>query len=88
MIPSLAVVHIHNPHGQWKGMRLWVPMILLYIPLLLLLPLILLVVVIACWVGRVSAWRAIKTFWAILCGLTGTDVHVRSEGNQVLVRIL
>jgi len=88
MIPSLAVVRVHNPAGKWRGMRLWVPLFLLYIPLLLLSPLILVVVVAACWVGRVSAWQAIRTFWSILCGLTGTDVHVRAEGRQVLVRIL
>jgi hypothetical protein len=88
MIPSLAVVHIHNPRGQWKGMRLWLPLILLYIPLLLLSPLILLVVIVACLLGQVSPLRAIATLWGILCSLSGTDVHVRAEGKQVMVRIV
>jgi hypothetical protein len=88
MIPSIAVVHVHNPYWRWRGIRLWVPLILLYLPLLLLSPVILLVVVVACWFGHVSPWRTIAAFWRILCSLAGTDVHVRSEGNQVLVRIL
>lgn len=88
MIPSLALVHIHNPHGQWKGMRLWLPLILVYIPLLLLSPLILLVVMVACIVGQVSPWKAIATFWGVLWNLPGTDVRVRAEGKQVIVRIL
>lgn len=88
MIPSLAVVHVHNPCWKWGGVRLWVPLILLYLPLLILSPLILLVVVVACWVGHVSPWRAIQAFWGIFCSLAGTDVHVRAEGNQVVVRIV
>lgn len=88
MIPSLAVVHVHNPHWRPRRVRLWVPLILLYIPLLILSPLILLVVVIACLVGHVNPWRTMAVFWGLFCGLTGTDVRVQAEGNQVLVRIL
>jgi hypothetical protein len=88
MIPSLAVVHVHNPGWRWRGLRLWLPLFLLWIPLLILSPLILLVIVIASWLGRVSPWQAIAAFWALLSGLTGTDVRVQAEGNQVLVRIL
>lgn len=88
MIPSLAVVRVHNPCWRWGGVRLWVPLILLYIPLLILSPLILLVAVAACLVGGVSPWRAIAVFWALFCSLAGTDVRVRAEGNQVMVRIL
>jgi hypothetical protein len=88
MIPSFAVVRIQNSGPGWKGMRLWLPLILLYLPLLLLSPLLLLIVVAGCLVGRVSPWKAIRVFWGILTGLSGTDVHVRSEGNQVMVRIV
>ena len=88
MIPSLAVVRVHNPCWKWGGVRLWVPLILLYIPLLILSPLILMVVVAACLVGRMSPWRTIAAFWGLFCSLAGTDVHVRAEGNQVMVKIL
>ena len=88
MIPSLAVVHVHNPYWRWRGVRLWVPLILLYLPLLLLSPLILLVVMVTCLVGHVNPWRAIAAFWALLCSLSGTDVRVKADGNRVLVRLL
>ncbi|HSY03691.1 MAG TPA: hypothetical protein VK819_16120 [Acidobacteriaceae bacterium] len=86
MTPSIAIVHVHNPH--WRGIRLWIPLFLLWIPALLLAPLILLAVVVACLVGRVNPWTAISSFWGLLCALPGTHVHVNSPENQVLVRIL
>jgi hypothetical protein len=86
MTPNIAIVHVHNPH--WRGIRLWIPLFLLWIPVLLLSPLIFLVLLILCLLGEISVWRAISTFWGILCGLPGTDVRVQAEGNQVLVRIL
>jgi hypothetical protein len=86
MTPSIAIVHVHNPH--WRGIRLWIPLFLLWIPALVLAPIILLAVVIACLVGRVNPWRAIATFWGLLCALPGTQVHVSSKEDQVLVRIL
>jgi len=86
MIPTLALVQVQNPH--WRGFRCWVPLIMLWLPLLLLSPLILLVLLMACMVGRVNPLRAITTFWGILWSLPGTHVHVRSQENQVLVRIL
>lgn len=88
MIPSLAVVHVHNPGWRWRGVKLWLPLFLLWIPLLLLSPLILLALLIACLVGQVSPWQAIRAFWGLLCGLSGTDVRVQAEGNRVLVRLL
>lgn len=86
MIPSFAVVQVES--GQWRMPRLWLPVFLLWIPALLLAPVFLLVVMAVCAVGRISPWRAIVAFWGILSGLPGTHVHVRSEGNRVLVRIL
>ncbi|HVT97678.1 MAG TPA: hypothetical protein VHE33_09235 [Acidobacteriaceae bacterium] len=88
MIPSLAVVRVENPDWRWGGVRLWLPLVLVYIPLLILSPLILLVVVVACWLGRVRPWRAIAGFWELFCSLAGTDVRVQAEKNRVLVRIL
>ena len=61
---------------------------LLWIPLVLLSPLIFLVVAVVCLGCRINFWRAIAAFWAISCSLPGTHVHVRNDGNQVVVRIL
>jgi len=86
MIPTVAIVHVSNPH--WSGMRLWIPLFLLWIPLILLSPLILLVILGLCIAGQVSFGRAISVFWQIACSLPGTNVHVSSRENKVLVRIL
>ena len=86
MTPNIAIVQVENPH--WRGIRIWLPLFLLWIPLILLSPLILLVVLAVCLVGRVNPFRAIAAFWAISCSLPGTDVRVCSEGNKVTVRIL
>lgn len=86
MIPNLAYVHVYNPH--WREIGLWIPFFLLWIPGLLLAPFILLVIVAACLGCRINPWRAIAAFWAILCALPGTHVHVSTDLNQVKVRIL
>lgn len=86
MTPKIAIVHISRP--QHVGFNLWLPLFLLWIPLVLLAPLIFLVVLAVCLAGRVSVWRAIAAFWAVSCSLPGTHIHVRSDGNQVTVRIL
>jgi len=86
MTPNIAYVYVENPH--WRGFRLWLPLFLLWIPIILLSPIILLVVAALCVVGQVNVWDAIATFWEITCSLPGTEVHVRSEGNHVHVKIL
>ena len=69
-------------------MRLWIPLLLLWIPLFLFSPLILFVILAACIAGRISFWRAIATFWGILSSLRGLRVHVTSHQSKVSVRIL
>lgn len=86
MTPSIAIVRIQSPH--WRGIRLWVPLFLLWIPLVLLSPLILLVIFAACFAGRISPWRSIAAFWSLLASLSGTDVRVTANGSNVTVRIL
>ena len=86
MIPTLAIVQVENPHR--RGFHCWVPLIMLWLPVAILSPLILLLVLVACLAGRVNPWRAMSTFWWILWSLPGTHVHVRSQENQVMVRIL
>ena len=86
MIPSFAIVRVETQ--GWPGFPIWLPLFLLWIPLALLSPLIFLVVLVVCLVGRVNPWHAIAAFWGILSSLSGTNVHVRVDGKQVLVRIL
>lgn len=86
MTPNIAIVRIQSPH--WRGLHLWLPLFLLWIPLVFLAPIILLVILGVCIAGGINFWRAIATFWSISCSLPGTDIHVRTEGNTVHVRIL
>jgi hypothetical protein len=90
MPPNIAVISIDNPDWSpfWRHIRLWIPLFLLWIPFLLLAPFVVLALVVACWIGRVNPWRAIRILWGLLCALPGTDVRVTNEGNRVLVRIL
>jgi hypothetical protein len=86
MTPNIAIVQVANPRG--RGIRLWVPLFLLWIPLVLFSPLVLLVVLGVCLVGRINPGRAIAAFWNLACSLPGTDVRVSADGNRVTVRIL
>jgi hypothetical protein len=86
MTPNFAVVGIETP--GWRLPRLWLPLFLLWVPVILLSPLIFLVLAAMAISTRTSVWRLIAIFWGIASSLPGTHVHVRTEGNQVLVRIL
>jgi len=86
MTPNFAVIGIETP--QWHMPRIWVPLFLLWIPVLLLSPIIFLVLVALAIAARTSIWRLIANFWNCVSALRGTHIHVRADGNQVLVRIL
>jgi hypothetical protein len=86
MTPNIAIVHIHNPY--WSGLRLWLPLFLLWIPALLLAPFLLLILLVACLVFQIGFWNSISVFWGILCSLPGTDVRVEAQGNHILVEII
>jgi hypothetical protein len=86
MTPNIAIVHVANPHG--RGIRLWLPLFLLWIPAILLGPTALLVLWIVCVAVGIRFTRAVAVFWNLLCSLPGTDVRVSVEGNHVTVRIL
>jgi len=84
--PNFAIIAIETPH--WRTPQLWLPVFLLWIPVILLSPILFLVLVAVAIGLRTSIWRLIALVWGIVCGLPGTDVRVRSEGNRVVVRIL
>jgi hypothetical protein len=86
MTPSIAVIRIGTL--ERRGFPLWIPLFLLWIPAILLSPLILVVVFGVCMAGKINPWRAMRTFWSILCSLPGTNVHVCADGKRILVRIL
>jgi len=86
MTPNLAIIRIQN-HAH-RGFPIVVPVFLLWIPVILLSPFILLVLCGVCIAFKMSLWRTISAFWAVLCSLPGTDVRVCADGNRVTVRIL
>jgi len=86
MTPNFAIVGIDAPGFHWP--RIWLPVFLLWIPAILLAPFVLPVLAVACWLGRVSFFRMLAVLWGILCSLPGTHVHVRADGNNIVVRIL
>ena len=86
MTPNLAIVHVATPNS--RGIRLWLPLFLLWIPFLLLAPLVLLIVLVACLACRIPFWRTLATFWALGCSLPGTDVRVCADGKRITVRVL
>ena len=86
MTPNFAVVGIQTP--GWHGPQFWLPVFLLWIPVVLLSPFIFLILVLIAIGTNVTVWRLIGSLWGILSSLPGTHVHIRTEGNQVLVRIL
>jgi hypothetical protein len=81
----VAVVQVRNPY--WRGIRLWLPVFLLWLPLLALSPLILLVVLGLCLAGRIAPWRAVRVLWGVLWALPGTEIQVHAGENHVLVGI-
>lgn len=85
MTPNFAVVGIDTP--EFHLPRLWLPLFLLWLPIILLSPFIFLVLVALAVGGRTSIWRIIGICWGIVSSLQGTDIHVRAEGNQVVVHL-
>jgi len=85
MTPNVAIIHVHNPH--WRGMRLSIPLFLLWIPFVLVSPLLIFILLMACMGLQINLFRATSVFWGILCSLPGTNVRVEAQGNQILVEI-
>jgi hypothetical protein len=82
MIPFVAVVSLRNQES--RTLRLWIPLVLIW---LLLLPLGILLspfIFIACLVCRVNPLRGVAVLWQILNALTDTqlDVEHRTVGGS------
>jgi hypothetical protein len=89
MIPLFAVVRISTRKypSRGNGLRLWIPLFLIW---LLLLPLVLVLsplAILALLVLRVHPFRAFAVFWQTLTGLTGTHIEVSAPDALVYVRI-
>lgn len=90
MIPLTATLHVRwdSAHsGKSRRLRLWIPMVLVW---LFLAPLLLLALPLLAVVGlyfRVNALRAYGVFWEIACATRHTLVEVHSPRADVRVRL-
>lgn len=86
MIPQLVRLKVHN--GRRERVRLWIPLLPLYIVGLPFLILTLLVLVGACAYYRVNPVRAVSAGWLLLVGLRGTRIEVNQRDEHVIVNII
>jgi hypothetical protein len=86
MIPLFAIVHVRRPGGF--NLRLWLPLILLW---LLLAPLILLVLPLAILIALVlgmNPFPLIAGAWRVLSATRGVRVDVDSPDATVFVHLI
>ena len=86
MIPFVAVVSLHNQKS--RTIRLWIPLILIW---LLLLPLAVLLspfIFIACLFFRVNPFRGVALMWQVLNALTDTSIEVEQRSAGMSFHIL
>lgn len=84
--PLLAVVHI-LPNRVRRGIRLWVPLFLVWLLLLPFLLVLLPVFFIVCAVIDVHPFKTLGAFFAVLGSLTGTHVEVDSPSASVFIHV-
>lgn len=86
MIPFVAVVSLRNQES--RTIRLWIPLILIW---LLLLPLAVLLspfIFIACLLCRVNPFRGVALMWQVLNALTDTSIEVEQRSAGMSFHIL
>ncbi len=86
MMPLFAVLKVRKATS--RGLRLWIPLFLVW---LLLLPLVLLLsplFFMACSLGRLNPFRALSVAWQVLGALSGTHIELASSGTSIGIRIV
>jgi len=84
--PLLAVVHI-LPNEVRRGIRLWVPLFLIWLLLLPFLLVLLPVYFVVCAVVDIDPFKTLGAFVAILGNLNGTHVEVDSPQASVFIHV-
>lgn len=85
MIPQVVRVRVDDRQG--RRVRLWIPLIPVFIVLSPLLGLALIVGAVACLVVRVNPWRALRVIAHAWCSLCGTQIEVDQTDARVLVDV-
>jgi hypothetical protein len=84
--PLLAVVHI-LPNRVRSGIRLWVPLFLIWLLLLPFLLVLLPVYFVVCAVIDVHPFKTLGAFFSVLGSLNGTHVEVDSPQASVFIHV-
>jgi hypothetical protein len=86
MIPMIAIIHVRT-HGNFR-MRLWLPLILVWV---LLAPVVILVMplaIVAAVVWTINPFPLIAGLWRLISATRGVRVHVDTPGALVQVHII
>ena len=84
--PMLAIVHI-LPTRMHRGVRLWVPLFLVWLLLLPFVLVLLPVYFVFCAVADIAPFRTLGTIFAVLGSLGGTHVEVDSPKAAILIHV-
>ena len=84
--PMLAVVHVLPVRSQ-RGLRLWVPLFLVWLLLLPFILVLLPVYFVVCAVMDIAPFRTLGAFFAVLGSLNGTHLEVDSPRASVLIHV-
>ncbi|MDT5027598.1 MAG: hypothetical protein QOE61_4024 [Micromonosporaceae bacterium] len=84
-MPQVVTIRVHR--GRRRRVRLWIPLLPVFLVLSPLLALVLVVFVVACLVVRIDPVRALHTGWRLLCSLSGTRIEIEQGRTAVLVNV-
>jgi hypothetical protein len=86
VLPLVVRVHVFGRAGG--GVRLWIPLFLMWLLLVPFAVVVLPVLFIVCIVVDVDPLPALGAIWRVLCGLRGTNVEVDAPDASVFVHVL
>jgi hypothetical protein len=84
--PMGATVHV-KPAGWRRGIRLWLPLFLLWALLLPLLILLLPFLFVGALIFGVNLWRSLRALNGLLAATHGTRVEVDSHDTKVFIQL-
>jgi hypothetical protein len=84
--PMLAIVHV-LPTRMRRGIRLWVPLFLVWLLLLPFLLVLLPVYFVVCAVVDIAPFKTLGGIFSVLGSLNGTHVEVESPGAYVFIHV-
>jgi hypothetical protein len=85
-LPLFMIVRVQSSAGR-RGLRLWLPLLLILILLLPFLLVLLPVYFVACAILSLRPFKMLSAFFAVLGSLGGTHVEVDRPGTSVFLHI-